>query len=225
MLPDPVVNPPAPTTVLGAPEPAADPAKVAADAAAAAAAAAKEPPAGETAEAKAAREAKEAADAKAAKDKLPPEKYDFKLPEGVTPDDAKLKAFDPIARELGLSQANAQKLVDFYAQAQIEAGKAGQEQFDTVTAAWKKEAESDKEFGGAKFAENAALANKALKAFGSPKLSEYLVASGAGNHPEVIRFFFKVASAIGEDKLIVGGSNNEPAKDAALKLYPSMTNP
>src|SRR5262245_60440079 len=44
-----------------------------------------------------------------------PEKYEFKAPEGVTLDTGLVNDFTPLAKELGMSQDAAQKVVDLYA--------------------------------------------------------------------------------------------------------------
>jgi hypothetical protein len=44
-----------------------------------------------------------------------PVEVEFKVPEGVKPDDALIAQFKPIAKELGLKSEGAQKLVDLYA--------------------------------------------------------------------------------------------------------------
>src|SRR6185437_10360924 len=44
----------------------------------------------------------------------PPESYDFKAPEGKELNSKFLDRATPVFKELGLSQANAQKLVDTY---------------------------------------------------------------------------------------------------------------
>ena len=42
-----------------------------------------------------------------------PEKYEFKFPDGYTPDAKAVDAFVPVAKELGLTQAAAQRMIDF----------------------------------------------------------------------------------------------------------------
>ena len=101
------------------------------------------------------------------------------------------------AREATRSQADAERVA-------AEAKK--------VTESWAGEARADKEFGGDKLEENLGVARKALDAFGSDKLREMLESSAMGNHPEVIRFFFKVGQAISEDKLVNGGKPPAPKR-------------
>ena len=148
-----------------------------------------------------------------------PEKYEFKAPEGVTLDSKAVEGFTPIAKELGLTQEQAQKLVDFYggqlgglAQAQAAAKQAEVDK-------WASDAKADPEIGGANFDANVSTAMKAIARFGSPALKEMLVESGLGNHPELVRFCMKVGASISEDTLALGGKVSTGQRDAASVLY------
>jgi len=78
--------------------------------------------------------------------------------------------------------------------------------------------ENDEEFGGQKFNENAGMAKEALKQFGNEELSDLMDSTGLGNHPEVIRFFFRVGKAMKEDNFSTGPSGNEQ-KTAAQIMF------
>lgn len=152
----------------------------------------------------------------------PPEKYEFKAPEGVEFDPAQVAAFEPVARDLGLTQEQAQKLVDLqtgFAKAQNEALVNTWKQ---QTRAWADEAKADKEYGGNKYAENSGLVAKALDKFGNTGLRKALEDSGFGNHPEVVRFFWKVGKAVSEDTLTTGASGGENRQTLAQRLFPGL---
>ncbi|CAI2147149.1 peptidase [Serratia entomophila] len=143
---------------------------------------------------------KDAAD-KAEKDKKPaaPEKYEFAAPEGQELDANALSVFEPIAKELGLTQEQAQKLVDIYPQIQQQQAEAWSKQ----VADWGEQVKADKEIGGDKFTASVGLAQRALDQFGNPELREYLQASGLGNHPALVRFCAKVGNSMAEDSFVV----------------------
>ena len=157
-----------------------------------------------------------AQDSKAA-DSAVPESYDLKMPEGVELDQAAAAEFTAIAKELKLDQAAAQKIADVgakMAQRQVEAHAR-------LVESWVEQVKTDNEIGGDKLAENLGVARKALEAFGTPALRDVLNATGIGNHPEVIRAFYKVGKAISEDRFVSGapkGGTDDPAK----KLFPNM---
>lgn len=156
----------------------------------------------------------------------PPEKYEFTLPEGVEMDAEILGEFEPVAKELGLTQVGAQKLVDLQVKAmqklQAQAEARQEESFRQVTTQWANDARNDKEYGGAQFTENLQVAQKALKQFASPDLIAYLNGSGLGNHPEVIRTFIRIGKSISEDQYHAGGQGGARASDPAKTIYPNM---
>lgn len=130
-----------------------------------------------------------------------PEKYEFKLPEGMPVDSKALEAFEPLARELDLTNEQAQKFVD------LQAGlvKAQADAWAATTKAWVDETKNDPEIGG-KNLEATLNASKALLkryAEANPKHSEGLTklldGYGIGNHPDMIRFTSWLGKMAGED--------------------------
>jgi hypothetical protein len=148
----------------------------------------------------------------------PPEAYDFKAPEGVALDAAAVEAFSPIAKDLKLSQAQAQRLVDVYAGLQAQQAEAQAEQVK----AWAKAVVADKEIGGAKWAENRAVIARARDQFASPGLVQLMEQTGLGSHPEVIKLFVRVGKAISDDGHVIGG-NPGPDPRSADSFYARMS--
>lgn len=151
-----------------------------------------------------------------------PEKYEFKFPEGAQADEALLGEFTPLAKELGLSQEGAQKLVDLYAKAQGQAMKTVTDHWDNLNKEWVGKVNSDKEYGGADLDKNVAVAKLAIDKFGTPELKEALNLTGVGNHPEVVRFFYRVGKAISDDKFDTGNGKADVTKDPAKLLFPNQ---
>ena len=148
-----------------------------------------------------------------------PEKYDeFKTPEGVSLDPVVIGKFSEVAKDLNLSQANAQKLLETMSPVIAKQQLA---QVEALRAEWAESSKTDKEFGGANLNENIGAAKKALDAFASPELRTLLDQSGLGNHPEVIRFMVRAGKAISEDTLVKGGTT-QGAVDPAKRLFPNQ---
>ena len=201
-------------------------AKVAEDAAATKAAA--DAKVKEDADAKAAKDVKDGKPAKgeaSETDDAPDAYEDFILPDGMELDKAAMEKFQPLAKELNLTQSAAQKLVDFQtAQAQV-AADAAQSDWDDTLAGWIKVSEADKEIGGAKFDENLAIAKVGMKAFGTPELAALVEndSTGIGNNVEFLRFAFRVGNAVKEAKLHVGAyDGTKTPVTAADKLFPNQ---
>lgn len=149
-----------------------------------------------------------------------PEKYEFKLPDGVQMDDAGIEAYSEFAKEAGLSQDAAQSLIAKLAPVMQE---RSQQAIQQARNAWGEASKTDKEFGGDKLSENLAVAQKAMKSFGSPELRTLLNESGLGNHPEIIRAFYRAGKAISEDNFVQSGSKVPGgSKDLAKSLYPNQ---
>lgn len=151
--------------------------------------------------------------------------YEFKLPDGVTLKGEALDELKATAKELGLTQEQAQKVADLGAkQAQAFTNQLVEYQRNQ-TAEWANATKADKEIGGDALDANLGVAKKALDAYATPELKKLLNDSGLGNHPEVIRTFFKVGKAISEDGKIITGSAGQQSREAVPienRLYPNQ---
>lgn len=151
-----------------------------------------------------------------------PEAYEFKAPEGRAFDEQIIKEYSDVAKELNLTQENAQKLLDRIAPKLQE---RQMQQLEAVRTEWAEAATADKEFGGEKLQENLAIAKTALDKFGTPELRSLLNQSGLGNNPEVIRFMYRAGKAISGDRFVapsVGAGAKPVPKDfssQAAALY------
>lgn len=158
-----------------------------------------------------------------------PDKYDIKLPDGVT-DAAIVERTAAIARELGLGNEAAQKLLDREVAtlteqqtaqtALVEAWKPGGAEFVKRDAQWTADAKADKEIGGENFPAALEKAQLALTKYG-PELKTYLDQTGLGSHPAAIKFLANVGKAMSEGGLVLGKIGGAPkAKSDAETLYP-----
>jgi hypothetical protein len=116
-----------------------------------------------------------------------PEAYQFTPPEGLTLDEGAVAEFTPIARELGLNQAQAQKLVDLYGARFMGATPEAQIQ------KWEADLMADPEAGSSSAI---AAAKSVVQNFGTPELRDALNKSGLGSHPELVRLLARVGRAL-----------------------------
>ncbi|MFI9652834.1 hypothetical protein [Guyparkeria halopsychrophila] len=152
----------------------------------------------------------------------PPEQYEFEAPEGVEYDDKVIEAYSETARELGLSQEDAQKLLDGVTPVM---NQRTAERLDAARAEWTESAQKDEEFGGEKLQENLAVAKTALDQFGTPELQSLLNESGLGSHPEMIRAFYRAGKAMSEDQFVNGQTRSAQGGDARSLYSASNMNP
>lgn len=147
-----------------------------------------------------------------------PEKYEFKPAEGQELDTAALEQFEPIARELNLTNEQAQKMVDLYGTKIMPMVQQQQaEAWQKTTEQWAADVKADKEIGGDKLTANLSAAQRALDLFGTPELKEYLNTTGLGNHPDLVKTFVKIGKAMSEDGMVDG--SNQGQRSAAEVLY------
>jgi hypothetical protein len=159
------------------------------------------------------------ADAAGKPDAAPAIEYEpFSLPEGLAIDEEMLGEFKATAKELGLTQEGAQKLADL----QAKSFTKQQEAMAATVSQWTEQSKSDKEFGGPALTENLGVAKKALETFATPELRELLNKSGLGNHPEVIRTFYRVGKQISQDGRVITGSGAGAPADPAKRLFPNQ---
>lgn len=160
-----------------------------------------------------------------------PEAYAFSnLPEGYTLSPEQLAEATPLFKKLGLTQEQADELMAFDAkralaanspEAQEAAQAAAVEAFNKQVDEWVGTLKADPQFGGAKFDENVAVAQKAMAAYGSPELTAMLDESGLGSHPEFVRLMHRVGKELGEGKLHRTTTEQPSERSLADRMYPN----
>lgn len=146
---------------------------------------------------------------------------DFSLPEGIEADASSLDTAKQLFAADGLSQERAQSYIDLYATKMQEAVEAPYRLWAETQRAWQEAVKTDREIGGPRLAANLAVAAKAVDRFGGDVLRQALNASGAGNHPDVIRAFIRIGKAISEDALVLGRGVAHEGRSRADRLYPN----
>ncbi len=161
-------------------------------------------------------------------------KYEFKMPDGVALDEKLSAAMSPVLKDIGITRAQAQKLVDVFAEQQRNSGEEFAKSptgimFASMNAynaeygqpdKWADMAAKDKEIGGAAWDGSVKTAQAALAKFGTPALKDFLLSSNAGNHPEVIRLMARVGAAVSEDRPAGGDGGSGKPVEAAHVLFP-----
>lgn len=149
-----------------------------------------------------------------------PEKYEFKVPEGALLDKADVERIAAYARERGLSQEDAQKVLERDSATLASYADRQKAQQEEVRDSWAKATETDKELGGEKLREVTETARRVLDRFGSEEFKTQLNETGLGNHPELIRILYRVGKVLSDDRTILGGSTSSAApKSAAEVIY------
>lgn len=166
-------------------------------------------------------QAKEAADAKAlvdAKSKGVPAEYNIVAPEGITLNPERLVSVKSSFKEHGLTQDQAQAMVNlFVAQSKI-ANTEAEQQFKSFMEDSAKETMDA--LGNTAKTELAYVAK--IKNLLSPETIELLSSSGMGNQKAFIFDLAKLGRLISEERNVDTGKTVVVGKDAASVMYPSM---
>lgn len=134
-----------------------------------------------------------------------------------------VSGYESIAKELGISSVQASGMLE-------KAYSLIQQQDKDVVARqateWQNSSRNDSEFGGRAFEANLEIAQRALNEWGGEQLINILNETGLGNHPEVIRFFYRAGKALSEDGFMRGGVSTGKQvatfDQAAAAMFPSM---
>lgn len=134
------------------------------------------------------------------------------MPEGMTLEPEATSAFKEAAKADNLSQAQAQRYVDLAAGLVKKTldgfGTAHSERVEQ----WAEQVKADPLVGGPKYDANVQVALQAVSQFGDPELTQAFKEYGLGNHPAIVRAFYRVGKAIAENSQPHGLGSESPAK-------------
>lgn len=165
-----------------------------------------------------------------------PEKYEFKPAEGRELDTKFLEAATPVLKELGLTQAQADKLYGLYQAKADEVAGASHKAFQDMQAEWKDKAVKDPTLGNGNEIKPEVLKNisTALDNIGNVEMrnefTKIMTYTGAGNNPTVLAVMNKLGALLSEGTGVRGGGpspagQRDPSKgpvSAAQALYPNL---
>lgn len=163
-----------------------------------------------------ARTAEDTAAAETAKLGEVPDKYDFTMPEGVTIDEALMADVSIFAAENKLSIGEAQKIADMGVQLMTKQQELRETQFNEIKEGWLETAKTDTEIGADVLKGKEGLAARAFNTIATPEMKELVDHYGIGNHPEMLRMFFRLSSLMGDDGMQLPGTGVGLGKGDAL---------
>lgn len=152
-------------------------------------------------------------------EKVIPEKYEFKLPEGRSLDETLMNEATPILKQLGASQEDAQALAGLLVKQQI----AQEANYQKIIDGWREQ--SVKELGSNPD-EQLAYAAKFYQKFAGEdeaEVRQILKDTGLGNHPKIVKMFIKAGKHFSNDSFVTG-TNQKPITDQAAKVQKLFPN-
>lgn len=164
--------------------------------------------------------------------KAPEEYAEFTLPEGTALDEQSATEFKGLAKELDLTQEQAQKLLDFGGGKLRAIAEAPYKLWAETQAKWQAEVKADPEIGGTKFEDSVRTAAEVFKpgesnpfvkdAKEAQALREAMNMTGAGNNPAIVKIFVKMGNLLKEPASLTGNPVKGTAEQLLANMYPTM---
>jgi hypothetical protein len=155
-----------------------------------------------------------------------PEAYtEFTLPEGFKLEGERAEVAQALFRDLGLSQAGAQRAIDHFIKTVGEDATVQQQAMEAAVMQqrddWAKQAKTEL---GDKYDETVAYARTAVQALQNPKLVAAFDELGWGNHPELLKAFGAMGQMMRDSPIDgIGNSGSAAEKPKPWNtLYPDM---
>ena len=137
-----------------------------------------------------------------------PDTYTFAAPEGQTADETLVSTFSPVFRELGLTQAQADKLVEAYNKHAMSQAETTAKAIETMGKTWEAQWKADP-FLGPNEEKVSATIGRAVESTLTPAeraaFAKAMNETQVGNHPDFIRAFYKLAERVGPGTHVPGG--------------------
>ena len=153
----------------------------------------------------------------------PIEYEDFTIPEDIQANEALLGTATDKFKELGLSQEQAQGIVDLSPEIAKTIQQAEYQKWHKKTLDWKNEVETDSEIGGANYNDTKAKIEKTLLQFDKGgELTDFLIETRAGNNPAMVKFLLNVANKTSEGKFEKGSTVPPKELSDAELFYPEL---
>jgi hypothetical protein len=162
-----------------------------------------------------------------------PEAYaTWTTPEGFEIDSAVDGEAKTLFKAMNISQADGQRLVDFYVKHTTASQNAPYEAWNQMQENWVKEVKADPQIGP-RLDEVKTTISRAIDGLNDPTLAsqfrEAMDYTGAGNNPAFIRTFYKLAQMVTEGKHIAGNGpspagqqGRQERMSAAGAMYPNL---
>ena len=139
------------------------------------------------------------------------------VPDGLVPDQELLQQFGDLAKDMNISQEQAQELVDL----QVKAIKAQEDQFVEMRRQWVDELKKDQEYGGTRFDATVSDAQAVMRRFDPDgEVLQVLQTTGFGDNPAVIKMLAKIKRSISDDEFVTTSEKATDKKSLNERLWP-----
>lgn len=147
---------------------------------------------------------------------------ELKLPDGFVIDETASKGFVELVNKHGIPRDGVAELVKLQSDLMKAASERGDAQRDELWNSWRNEVMADKEIGGDKLTQTQAGIGHLLTKYGDAKTRAAFDLTGAGNHPDIIKFLAKMTADLTEPGTRPPPSHTTSEKSLADKMYPNQ---
>lgn len=151
--------------------------------------------------------------------KVVPEKYDLKPPKDSPLEAGDVERIAAYAKAQGLSQEEASKLLERDHQSLAAYADRQKQKWEETRSGWIDTIKSDKELGGDNMPKVAEVARRVIDRYASQSLRDALNETGFGNHPELVRVFYRIGKEMANDETILSNAPQTSKRSAAEILY------
>lgn len=153
----------------------------------------------------------------------------FKAPEGVTFDNESIGKFSELMGAAHVPQEAAQKVLDLYTNEIARITDVQKDIWNKTNEDWKSAIKADPEIGGNRLQTVLQTSRGLIERYGGSAeekaaVRQALALTGAGNHPEVVRLFYRIGKALGEGSPVPAPTPKEAIapKSRATARYGDM---
>lgn len=149
-----------------------------------------------------------------------PVAYEFKTADGEVVNDDNTQIVSTLARELKLSNEQAQKLWEMGLGEKGAVAQINQRAILNLNHQWAEEIKQDAQLGGSNLTTTRHNVGKAIS-YADDDLKTFLQQSGLGNFPPLVRYLNRIGKQLGSDMSFVSGKPTDAPKqeDWLSKLY------
>lgn len=147
------------------------------------------------------------------KEDKPIEYGEFTIAQELVADTEALESAKVLFAKYGLSQEQAQELIDVQNQLMTrqhkEFAQKMQTETDQLLGKWENEVRADEELGGAKIKENMAIARSAAINLGVPEALAVISEANMSSNPAILRLLYRAGKALQESGYAVSGKGSK----------------
>lgn len=140
-----------------------------------------------------------------------PVEYKLALPKDSVLEPQSVEKIASFAKERGLSNEQAQAVLDQMNADRSAFVESQKSELVAKSKQWVEQIRTDKELGGDNFNKTVESAKRVVDKYASDSFKAILDSTGLGNHPELVKLFYKISKEMEPDSLVL--SSAAPAKE------------